>query len=341
MSLAGLMSSYDPARQFGNLTAGTVTTTDSLTVKGVPITGLLSSGAPESAYSAQMFVQTEHDVSGAYTPSGVLTTNSYTSAASFSDVVMADGTGAWSYSYPVLFKTPPVLTLTPLGGSAGPLLDQYDVSGASGYMRFASSQSRFLISGSGAYIGPPAVAPFSGFDTSPVVTTVLTATGQFQNFGTLTLPADLDPSKPVTITASYAPIVGAKFVQGSVPSGYNVAISLALVPNPGPTDGLYLFWGSSVPAGATASTFASQSWNQYENTVALGVQPGVTYYVVLSWGLEQGSVIAPSPNPQTLQTQISITNIAYYPTGAPPSAAPMSVAPSSMTVTGGRSRFRR
>jgi len=329
------MSSYDPARQFSAITAGSVTSTKSLSVKGVPVTGLLSSGAPESAYSGQMFVQTEHDVSGAYTPTGVLTTNSYTDAASFSDVVMADGTGAWSYSYPVVFKTPPVLTLTPLGGSAGPLLDQYDVSGASGYLRFASSQSRFLISGSGAYTGPPALAPTTAFNPSPVVTTILTSNGQFQNFGPLTLPADLDASKPVTFTTSFAPIVGAKFVQGG-PSGNNILICLSRVPNPGPTDGLIEIWGATVPYGASTSTFASQYWNQYENIVAAGVQPGVTYYVQLAWGLENN--IAPSPNPQTLQTQISITNIAYYSTGAP--LAPAPVAPSSMTVTGGRSSFR-
>ena len=344
MSLASLMSSYDPARQYGNLTAASVTTTNSLTVKGVPITGLLSSGAPESAYSAQTFVEKAHDLSSAYVPTTVLTTNSYTEVASFSDVVEADGTGAWSYSYPVLFKTPPVLTLTPVGGSAGPLLDQSDVSGASGFLRFARSENKFLIAGSGSYTGPGTLGPTAGFNPSANFPTTITGTDPRTwtiNLGVLTIPADVDPTKPVTIEMSWAPVQGPYFTTAGQPVATTVFAYLAnraSVTDPAYQPITIGAW-DNVPAGGTTQNFASQSWNQYQSRTAY-VTPGFPYFLQIAYKpIDFSNTTVPAI--QGIQTQVDITTIAYYPTGVPSVAAPAPVAPSSMTVTGGRSRFRR
>jgi len=283
MSLASLMSSYDPARQFGNVTAGTVTTTDSLTVKGVPITGLLSSGAPESAYSAQTFVQTLGDVSsnGLYGTSSLeLTKNSYSQAASFEDVVTVDASGAWSYPYPVLFSSPPTLELIAAGGSAGPLLDSCDVSGASGYLRYATSQSKFIIRGSGSYVSPtstyvpqllhPSIPLTSDISASVFGTNVL----RVAPFGGFTTPADLDPTKACEVTASWAPVVAWNTV-----GSFDCVLLMSTAPitsvsQPAVNAG----WWKNIPSSTPTAVFASQSWNQYLNT-SVKLLPNTLYYV--------------------------------------------------------------
>lgn len=335
MSLAGLQSSYDPAAQFGSVTAGSVVSTKSLTVKGVPITGLLSSGRLETGYSGQTFVQTVSAASDSviYGTSDLeLETNAASHVATFEDVVTADASGSWVYSFPVPFDVAPTVEVIAAGGSAGPLLDYYDLSGASGFLRFAASQRSFLIRGSGLYTPaiptvdiPPALHP------SAVFPTTLADTGgvilRVQQFGSLTTPADLDPTKVCAVTASWAPVV-----PWAPTTGYYVVMVMSTTPittllQPSVNVGGFV----GVPSGVAATDFATQPWNQYLTTNAK-LQPSTTYYVSLLW---DGTASAAGV-PQTVQTKIDLQSIVYYSTGAPLAPVPMSAIPSSMTVSGGR-----
>lgn len=346
MSLASLQSSYDPAAQFGSVTAGSVVSTKSLTVKGVPITGLFSSGALESGYSGLQFVHEASDISGfaplgTYAPTGTLTTDKSSNSATFSDVVTADASGNWSYKYPLTFDDPPQLTLTPAAGSAGPLLDHYDVSGASGYMRFATAQSKFLIAGVGSYGGLGAPAPVSmdlpTLNPSLIRGTTLTQTtfpsGEIQTLGTIgpigsfTTPADLDPTQVSTLLSSFvfeAPVN----ITDPVDSTTRVAITYYTLPTLAPGGAGSEIYDWAVPSGATGTGFATESWNQY-SSVPLKLTPSTTYYIYV-WLNALGVTTPVSP---TVTMKVSIPKLTYYSTGAP--MAPVARY-RSVTVSGGR-----
>ena len=347
MSLASLQSSYDPAAQFGSVTAGSVVSTKSLTVKGVPITGLFSSGALESGYSGLQFVREQQDLSGAFgpldsvAPTGTLTTDKGSNSATFSDVVTADASGNWSYKYPLTFNTPPQLTLTPAAGSAGPLLDHYDVSGASGYMRFATAQSKFLIAGSGSYGGLGAPVPISmdlpqlnpSFVRGTTMEPTVYHTGQTVTLGTIgpftsfTTPADLDPTQVSTMLSSF---VFETPVDITNPAGASTEVALAYytLPSTAPGGAGSVIYDWIVPSGATGTGFATESWNQY-SSYPLKLTPSTTYYI-FAWLYARGSTTPVSP---TVTMKVSIPKLTYYSTGAP--MAPVARY-RSVTVSGGR-----
>ena len=331
MSLAGLQSSYEPASQFATVTAGSVVSTESLTVKGVPITGLLSSGAPESAYSGLVGIQTFHDISGVYAPTGFLTQNDATNVVSFSDVVTADASGDWSYNFPKQFKSPPTLTVVPAGGSVGPLLDYYDASGASGFLRYATSQNKFLITGSGEFAGYYSSFTPAGLNPSSLLSVTITDvnTDYYIPFGSFVTPIDLDYRDVVYATSSIAAVVPKNVINNQQQQDYFVILYLSETPSS--TSTVLDLYTNTWPSGLAMTTFASTPYNQYTQQILTGIQPNTRYYVTLALPRSPGATLVPSP--QTVQFKIDIPKIQYTSTGLIP---PPPVAPSSMTVTGGR-----
>ena len=337
MSLAGLQSSYDPAREFATVTAASVVSTESLTVKGVPITGLLSSGAPESAYSGLVAIQTFHDISGVYAPTGFLTQNDATNVVSFSDVVTADVSGDWSYSFPKKFKTPPTLTVVPAGGSVGPLLDHYDASGASGFLRYATSQNKFLITGSGEFAGYYSSFTPAGLNPSSLLSVTLSDVNAtyYIPFGSFVTPIDLDYRDIVYFTVSIAAVVPKNVVDNQQQQDYFVILYLSETPTL--TSTALDLYTNTWPSGLAMTTFASTPYNQYTQQIMTGIQPNTRYYVTLALPSSSGTAATLVPSPQTVQFKVDIPKVQYTSTGLIP---PPVAAPSSMTVTGGRARRR-
>jgi hypothetical protein len=348
MSLAASQNSWSSA----TVPSPVAPAVQSLTVNGVPITGLDGAGDHLSKQFSNEVISSLLPEDELHPKDGRLTVNEDAATAGFSDkVYLTPGTpagGAFTYKYPVQFTEVPTLFFgNPLGGESV-ILTEVTETQCSGSMRFLSAQNNSfnITSGVQSYVPAPVSITFPGWSptagaspTRPNPPLPFTAFAVGTNGQTvITTPADLSPETASFLRLSWGnPVNSAQFLgaspNGALGIGYLPwTISVALTA-PGLPSVTVASWnvpalsntdGGRAPNEQQYNTnggIGNKDWNQYQN-VSVQLEPAQTYTV-------QVSVNAVPPPGRAVASGdfgifLDLSSLTYYPSATPPTLSALS-----------------
>lgn len=334
---------------------------ESLTVAGVPITGLLGQGTIQTATSGSTVVAKVGGGSTLGVSELIINTNDATGIVQFSDIVLAEEDGSWTYFAPLPFEFPLYVSVYPFYGSVPPVVGRItpseidpltsvvsatEIIGSARFSNYTDTTvvgaprtfgiqgtGKVLVGGNSAglptVLSPPAVA------LNPLAPQSYTSTAvsDFRvTFATsFTTPASINENLIASFkmawnsTNSWANADGLTFVP------YTIFAYLTTTASTTVGSGTLLGSWSGIQGEVASTTkyasFASTPHNQYQSFAVRGLQSETIYYIAFDFNVE--------PAVQTRNVGLDLVSLTYYPTASPTVAsapALMSVMPSLEAV---------
>ena len=328
MSLASQQSSWSAAS--GPITPSKVTTDSisakTITASGVPITGLFANGSAVSSASAQTQVS-KRVIGGTLSVSElIINTDTASGVTQMSDIVLADDTGAWEYTWPINWDVPPYVTTAPVTGSVAPIVGYVTTQVASGVTRFALLADSQEVGGERLF-SLTAVGRVSNRDGLPIIVTApsttlspsalvpITTGNSVSTFrivvpSSYTFPADVDSTKLVALKLSWRwGQLGLDNPNRQQYEIYPFLIDNVLVPY-GQGTQIPFRWdveadGNDVPY----KSFAGDNGNQYQTGAILNITPNLTQFFAFDVDITPSTISA-----KALQFAMDFAQLTYYST---------------------------
>lgn len=309
---------------------------DSLSVGNVPLTALSANGTSLNAQSVNQPVPPK----GLTTSQLLVSFNEQTLLYEFSDVITPNVDGTWVYTYPCVFTTAPTISLSPIFGDVGALLDSNSTTACSGFVRLAANGvGQFVIRGSGVRQAPDiVVGNIIDWATPTVVVfnpTTLPANYPAQNAYTVstatdwtfTTPAGLDSTKLTNLAIGWA---GGAFLNGATSGSQYVSIrpsdafgtdkvsvymDLLCPTNPDAQLENFTFWNvpAVVPTNASADGIQPTlgQYNQIQ-TIPLPLLPDTEYVLRFKIAIENGLKTSWNSATNASAWQIGVVSLVGY-----------------------------
>jgi hypothetical protein len=270
----------------------------SLTVAGVRVTGLTSSGRTQNKLYATPTPVARVELGGLLTADKLHVTQDNNTGYTVIDTLVyatPGGSGDWQYNYPVPFFEKPVLVLTPGQGGVLPLLSQSTETGCDGVIRFVSDLNpNFVLSASGKSAQGDTLFTFSAGDTTNQDAYVAGASSLQLQFGLASgnVPGDYATGQIATAWLQNAFLDPNGIWDGSCANGNcpTMTVSVWLLKN---ADGLQLpvkvgEWPNWPTGSAGTGETSTTAFNQ-DLYLPITVESGVSYKVFFQLDWDTGT----------------------------------------------------
>lgn len=282
-----------------------------LTVGGVQITGLTSTGKPTAQLSGTQRVASLY--SGEFTTRNnlVVNVNSATQFVEWSDEAFCEPDGDFDYTYPLPLTRPPYLVVSSVAGTSQPIINSADadacagvcrqpISGFGGSVGNNANSRRFVIQGVGQIVPstdgrffsePPTPTPPAQAGaltpTQPQLLATPSSASVFRLTFTpsFTTPLGLIPSLVSSLKMSWGSTV--PWDNGTSLADYSITAYLTTSASSTQGTGVLLGSWTGIPARTADNSgdFENEAYNQSQTFSVIGLQPNAQYWIAFDFNV--------------------------------------------------------